>query len=386
MKRDSKALDIFKKLFDEFLNSEKTGGFILILATVVSLILSNSALGEKYINFWHQGSPDIVHWINDGLMTIFFLLIGLELEREIYVGELSSLKNASLPVFGALGGMLLPAIIFLSFNWNTDYRSGFGIPMATDIAFAIGAISLLGSRVPNSLKVFLTAFAVIDDLGAIILIALFYSSSLDWINLFAALAIFGVLLILNKSKVHNIPVYIIGGIIMWVFMLHSGIHPTITGVMLAFAIPFHDGGEQSPSYKIQHFLHKPVAFVILPLFALANTAIVISGSIQDSFSQPYIIGIILGLIIGKPVGIWLFARLGAKLKLCELPSDLRWKDIWGVGILGGIGFTMSIFITLRAFTDSQVIDYSKLAILIASLLAGIIGLIFLKLILKKTFL
>lgn len=383
MKRDSKALDIFKKLFDEFLNSEKTGGFILILATVVSLILSNSALGEKYINFWHQGSPDIVHWINDGLMTIFFLLIGLELEREIYVGELSSLKNASLPVFGALGGMLLPAIIFLSFNWNTDYRSGFGIPMATDIAFAIGAISLLGSRVPNSLKVFLTAFAVIDDLGAIILIALFYSSSLDWINLFAALAIFGVLLILNKSKVRNILVYIIGGIIMWVFMLHSGIHPTITGVMLAFAIPFHDGGEQSPSYKIQHFLHKPVAFIILPLFALANTAIVITGSIQDASTEPYIIGIMLGLIIGKPLGIWLFSRLGTKLKLCELPSDLRWKDIFGVGILGGIGFTMSIFITLRAFTDSQVIDYSKLAILIASLLAGIIGLIFLKLILKN---
>lgn len=386
MKRDSKALGIFKKLFDEFLNSEKTGGFILILATVVSLILSNSGLGEKYLNFWHQGSPDIVHWINDGLMTIFFLLIGLELEREIYVGELSSLKNASLPVFGALGGMLFPAIIFLSFNWTSGYRSGFGIPMATDIAFAIGAISLLGSKVPKSLKVFLTAFAVIDDLGAIILIALFYSSSLNWINLFAALAIFGALLILNKSKVHNIPVYIIGGIIMWVFMLNSGIHPTITGVMLAFAIPFHDGGEKSPSYIVQHFLHKPVAFIILPLFALANTAIVVNGSIQDAFTQPYIIGIMLGLIIGKPIGIWLFARLGTKFRLCELPADLRWSDIFGVGILGGIGFTMSIFITLRAFTDSQVTDYSKLAILISSLLAGIIGLIFLKLILKRTFL
>jgi len=383
-RRDLRAYLRFKSLFREFVNSERTGGLILVFATLVSLFLSNSPLGKEYIGFWKQGSPDIVHWINDGLMTIFFLLIGLELEREIYVGELSGLKKASLPVFGALGGMLFPAIIYLTLNWDTGYRSGFGIPMATDIAFAIGAISLLGSKVPKSLKIFLTAFAVIDDLGAIILIAMFYSTSLNWGNLLVALGIFGFLLLLNKSKVHNLLVYIAGGSLMWVFMLNSGIHPTITGVMLAFAIPFHDGGEKSPSYIIQHFLHKPVAFIILPLFALANTAVVINGGFQDAFTQPYILGIMLGLIVGKPVGIWLFSRLGAKLKLCELPSDLRWIDLFGVGVLGGIGFTMSIFITLRAFVESQVTDYSKLAILISSLFAGLMGLIFLKLILKKS--
>jgi NhaA family Na+:H+ antiporter len=383
MKKDRKALDVFLKLFNEFINSEKTGGFILIVATVTSLILSNSSFGEEYISFWHQGSPDIVHWINDGLMTVFFVLIGLELEREIYVGELSSLKNASLPLFGALGGMLCPAVIYLALNWNNGYGSGFGIPMATDIAFAIGAISLLGNKVPKSLKVFLTAFAVIDDLGAIILIALFYSSTLNWINLLFALVIFGFLLVLNKLKVFNIAVYIIGGIIMWVFMLNSGIHPTITGVMLAFAVPFHNGGEKSPSYIIQHFLHKPVAFLILPLFALANTAIVLTGSFREVFTQPYITGIMLGLILGKPFGIWLFSFLGTKLKLCNLPSDLKWVDILGAGILGGIGFTMSIFITLRAFTSSQVIDHSKLSILISSLFAGIMGFLFLKFVSKR---
>lgn len=325
----------------------------------------------------------MVHWINDGLMSIFFLLIGLELEREFYIGELSDIKNASLPVFGALGGMLFPAGLFLMLNLGSDNQAGFGIPMATDIAFAIGILSLLGNKIPKSLKVFLAAFAVIDDLGAIILIAIFYTTTLSISNMLIAFRIFGLMLILNRLKVHNLIPYIIGGIFMWYFMLNSGVHPTVTGVMLAFAIPFGDGGEKSPSFILQHLLHKPVAFLILPLFALANTAMAISRDWYLGLGKTYSLGIILGLLIGKPLGIWLFSFIGVKSKLCILPSDLNWKNIFGVGILGGIGFTMSIFITLRAFDNLEHVDNSKIAILVASLFVGIIGLIFLKLTLKK---
>ena len=290
-----------------------------------------------------------MHWINDGLMTIFFLLIGLELEREIYHGELSDIKNASLPIFGAIGGMLVPAGLFLLLNFGTDTQAGAGIPMATDIAFAIGILSLLGNRVPNSLKIFLTALAVMDDLGAIIVIAIFYTTSIAFINLFIALGVFGFLLILNRQKVHNLIPYLIGGVVMWYFMLHSGVHATITGVLLAFAIPFGNGGEKSPSYILQYFLHKPVAFFILPLFAVANTCISVGDSWQSSLGQTNSLGIMAGLVIGKPLGIWLFSFIGVGLGLCALPTDLKWKNIIGAGFLGGIGFTMSIFITLLAF-------------------------------------
>ena len=263
------------KIYNEFFNSEKAGGLILIFVTVISLGLANSAWQTGYINFWHidLGGHTIVHWINDGLMTIFFLLIGLELEREIYQGELSELKNASLPFFGALGGMLVPAGLFLLLNFGTETQAGAGIPMATDIAFAIGILSLLGNRVPASLKIFLTALAVIDDLGAIIIIAIFYTTSLAFTNLFIAFGIFGLLIILNRLKVYNLIPYLIGGVAMWYFMLHSGVHATITGVLLAFAIPFSNGGEKSPSYILEHFINKPVALFILPLFAVANTCI-----------------------------------------------------------------------------------------------------------------
>ena len=371
-------------IYNKFFNSEKSGGLILVFVTILSLSLANSTWQTGYINFWHYdvGGHTIVHWINDGLMTIFFLLIGLELEREIYHGELSDIKNASLPIFGAIGGMLVPAGLFLSLNFGTDTQAGAGIPMATDIAFAIGILSLLGKRVPPSLKIFLTALAVIDDLGAIIIIAIFYTTSLAFINLFIALGIFGFLLILNRLKIHNLIPYIIGGVAMWYFMLYSGVHATITGVLLAFAIPFGDGREKSPSYILQNMLHKPVAFIILPLFAIANTCIVVSGSWQNSLGHINSLGIIAGLVIGKPLGIWLFSLMGVGLGLCVLPNDLKWKNIVGVGFLGGIGFTMSIFITLLAFDNTDIINNSKISILIASLIAGLIGYVFLKLTLK----
>ncbi|MDZ4712657.1 MAG: Na+/H+ antiporter NhaA, partial [bacterium] len=256
------------KLFTEFFDSEKAGGLLLIFCTAVSLLLANSFLADNYLHLWHFqiAGESSVHWINDGLMTIFFLLIGLELEREIYQGELSDFKNALLPIVAAIGGMLVPAGLFLLFNFGTPTQAGAGIPMATDIAFAVGILSLLGNRVPASLKVLLIAIAIIDDLGAIILIAVFYTTSLAFTNLFIALGIFGLLLLLNRLKIHNLIPYLIGGIAMWYFMLHSGVHPTITGVLLAFAIPFGNGGEKSPSFILQHFLHKPVAFFILPLF------------------------------------------------------------------------------------------------------------------------
>ena len=371
-------------LFKEFFNSEKAGGLILVFVTVLSLVLANSAWQTSYINFWHfdLGGHSIVHWINDGLMTIFFLLIGLELERELYNGELSDVKSASLPIFAAIGGMLLPAGLFLLFNFGTDTQSGAGIPMATDIAFAIGILSLLGNRVPASLKIFLLAVAIVDDLGAIIIIAIFYTTSLVFTNLFIALGIWGLLIILNRLKVLNLIPYLIGGIAMWYFMLHSGVHATITGVLLALAIPFGKGGEKSPSFLLQHFLHKPVAFLILPLFAIANTCISIGDSWLSGLGQTNSLGIISGLIIGKPLGIWLFSFIGVSLGICALPSDLKWKNIIGAGFLAGIGFTMSIFITLLAFDNSVIVNDSKIAILIASFIAGSTGFIFLNLTLK----
>lgn len=375
------------KTFKAFFESEKAGGLLLLFVTILSLYLANSPFQTEYIAFWDTqfGHHSITHWINDGLMTIFFLLIGLELEREIYQGELSSIKNAALPIFGALGGMVVPAGIFLALNFGTLTQNGAGIPMATDIAFAIGILSLLGNRVPTSLKVFLTALAVIDDLGAIIVIAIFYTSTIAFVNLFIALGILGGLFILNRMKVHSLFPYLIGGVFMWYFMLNSGVHATITGVLLAFVIPFGDGGKKTSSYKIQHFLHKPVAFFILPLFAIANTCIAINSNWHEGLNHPNTIGIIAGLVIGKPLGIWLFSFLGVSLGICVLPKDLKWKTLIGAGMLGGIGFTMSIFITLLAFKNDgeEVITYSKIAILIASFIAGTAGFFWLKQTLKK---
>jgi len=370
------------KTFNAFFHSEKAGGIVLLFVTLISLFLANSLFQTQYISFWNTeiGHHSITHWINDGLMTIFFLLIGLELERELYDGELANIKNAILPIFGALGGMIVPAGIFLIMNYGTSTQNGAGIPMATDIAFAIGVLSLLGNRVPTSLKVFLTALAVIDDLGAIIVIAIFYTQTIAYDNLLIALAIMGFLFVLNRRKVHNLIPYLIGGAFMWYFMLNSGVHATITGVLLAFVIPFGDGGKQTASYQLQHFLHLPVAFFILPLFAVANTCIPIDSNWHEGLIHENSLGIILGLVVGKPLGIWLFSFLAVTFGICTLPKDLKWKNILGAGMLGGIGFTMSIFITLLAFKNDgeEIITYSKIAILIASFLSGTIGFLWLK--------
>lgn len=368
------------KLFVDFFESKKSGGLILLVCTVISLLLANSVFGDSYLHFWHTdvAGNTLEYWINDGLMTVFFLLIGLELEREMYIGELSDFKTALLPIFGALGGMLVPAGFYLYFNFGTSTQSGAGIPMATDIAFALGILSLLGKRAPVSLKIFLTALAVIDDLGAIVVIALFYTKTLFWTNLGIALGVFGVLLLLNRLKVKNTIPYLLGGIVMWYFMLHSGVHATITGVLLAFALPFGNGNKKSASYRMQHFLHKPVAFFILPIFALTNTAIRLNGNLGEILTEHYSIGIATGLIVGKPLGIFACSLLAVKMGFCRLPSDLNWKSICAVGFLGGIGFTMSIFVTLLAFEDTAIINNTKFVIILSSLVSGTLGYLALK--------
>jgi Na+:H+ antiporter, NhaA family len=371
--------------FKDFFDSEKSSGILLIICTVVSLLLANSILGPRYLSLWQMyvGGLSIEHWINDALMAIFFLLIGLELERELYNGELSNFKNALLPIVAAIGGICLPALIHFAFNSGTPTQAGIGIPMATDIAFALGVLALLGSRVPASLKVFLTALAVMDDLGAIIVIALFYTSQLSIAYLIGALAVFGLLVVLSRVlRVMSLVPYLIGGALMWFLMLKSGVHATIAGVLLAFAIPFSakEDDEESPSYRLEHFLHRPVAFIILPIFALANTGIIIGSGWAQNLTSANSAGIIGGLVLGKPLGIMLLSFLAVAIGICRLPLDLKWRHVFGAGLLGGIGFTMSIFITNLAFVgNTETINASKMAILMASLTAGAIGFLWLKL-------
>lgn len=379
-----KPENVLSKTFKKFFDSERSGGILLIFCTTLSLAVTNSPLGEAYLGFWQSslGPLTIEHWVNDALMAIFFLLIGLELERELHVGELSDFKNALLPIVAAIGGMLAPALIHLSLNIGTPTQAGFGIPMATDIAFAIGVLALLGNRIPASLKIFAVAYAVIDDLGAIVIIAVFYSAKLSIGYLASAFAVWALLLMLNRAfRVMSLIPYLIGGGLMWFFMLKSGIHATIAGVLLAFAIPFlpKDDDAKSPSYKLEHFLHKPVAFVILPIFALANTGVVVGSGWFESLSSANSVGIMAGLIVGKPLGVVLFCFVAVVSGLCRLPADIRWPQIVGAGMLGGIGFTMSIFIANLAFASSvATINGSKMAILLASLTAGIAAFLWLK--------
>ncbi len=373
------------KLFIGFFNSEKAAGIILIFCTAISLLLSNSSLSDGYLQIWHQ---DILHrpiefWINDGLMTVFFLLVGLEIEREIYIGELATLKDAMLPIIAAIGGMALPALIHLAFNYGTSTQGGFGIPMATDIAFTLGVLSLLGRSVPASLKVFLAALAIIDDLGAILIIAIFYSKNIIFLYLSGAGILFAIMIVLNRLKVYRIWFYLILGAFLWFCLYRGGIHPTVAGVLLAFAIPFGSGDEQSPSYFLQNRLHYIVAFGVLPLFALANTAIALPSSFGGVITSSNSTGIILGLTIGKPLGIFLFASAGITLGFCTLPQGLEKKHLWGAGMLAGIGFTMSIFITLLAFVDPSVVEISKIAVMFASFLAGLAGYMILRLTLRR---
>ena len=384
-------LVVQKKLsatFQRFFHSEKSSGILLILCTVISLTITNSPQGSDYLGFWQRplGGLSIELWINDALMAIFFLLIGLELERELYSGELSSFRNALFPLFAALGGVLTPALIHFSLNAGTPTQAGIGIPMATDIAFALGALALLGKRIPAALKVFVVAFAVIDDLCAILVIALFYTAKLSIGYLAAALAVWMMLIVLNrKFRIMALSPYLVGGTLMWLFMLKSGVHATIAGVMLAFAIPYSakDEDQHSPSHKLENILHKPVAFIILPIFALANTAVPIATHWMAGLGSSNSLGIIAGLVVGKPIGVTVFCFLLVASGISQLPKPLSWKHIFGAGILGGIGFTMSIFMTNLAFAGNiPTIDASKTAILLASLLAGGLGMLWLRAVCK----
>lgn len=374
---------IVSKLFQKFIHSQTSGGITLIFCTLFSLIVANSMFADSYQSLWHLDlfGHSFAHWINDGLMAIFFFLIGLELKREMLIGELSNVKKAILPIFAAVGGMLVPAGIFAALNYGTDTIHGFGIPMATDIAFAVAVITMLGKRVPMSLKVFLTALAVIDDLGAILVIALFYPNPelpFDITQFGIAMGVLALLFGLNRMKVNTIIPYIIGGIIVWWFMLHSGIHATIAGVLVAFTIPFNKDQSKSLCAKAEHFLHLPVAFIILPLFALANTAITIDGGGFSHFSFPLAAGIFLGLVVGKPIGVTLATFIAVKLGLSELPTAVNFKRVFGAGMLAGIGFTMSIFVSILAFKDPDYVNEAKLMILVASVAAAVFGFFYLK--------
>lgn len=375
--------------FQRFLASEQTSGACLLLATILALCVANSPLFEHYHTFLHLHvlGLSVEHWINDGLMAIFFLLIGLELERELYVGELSRFSHALLPILAAIGGMAMPALLHYLFNHGTPTQAGVGIPMATDIAFALAVLSLLGTRVPAALKVFLVAFAVMDDLGAAVMIALFYSAKINLVSLLVAVLVWGVLLVCNRSRVEVLWPYLLGGVIMWWFTLQSGVHATLAGIALAFAIPFTTTHvtRASPSYRLEHALHRPVGFVILPLFAFANTGVSCSlQALQSLHTEPNHLGILFGLVVGKPLGVMLACAIAIGLGWCALPQHTRWPHLLGAGMLGGIGFTMSIFITNLAFADlTAVINASKLAILCGSLISAGLGWLYLKSVLPR---
>ncbi|QMU30882.1 Na+/H+ antiporter NhaA [Adhaeribacter radiodurans] len=374
--------------FKKFIQSGSAGGFLLLAFLVLSLGIANSPLGQPFENLLAleigysssqvQLKYPILLWINDGLMAIFFLLVGLEIKRELVEGELSSFKQAALPVFAAIGGMLVPAAIYALLNGGTLTAKGWGIPMATDIAFAIGILSLLGNRVPLSLKVFLTALAIVDDLGAILVIAFFYSTEMHPVYLLYAAGVFALLLLFNRLGVKNIFLYLIPGLFMWYFVHHSGVHATIAGVLTAVTLPTTPDATESPLEKLEHALTNPVNFVIMPLFALANTNIRFEAGMLEGLSSNLGMGIVLGLVIGKPLGITLLSWLSVKLGISALPPDIKWVQLLGAGLLAGIGFTMSIFVALLSFDAPELQAEAKFSILVASLLAGVSGYLFLK--------
>lgn len=377
------AQKINNQSFTNFIKSESLGGFVLIFCVIISLIIANSFLADDFnqllaINFGTNIfnlhlKYSLFTWINDGLMAVFFLLIGLEIKREVIEGELATFKQAILPVMAALGGMFIPALIYFCFNSGTPTAAGWGIPMATDIAFAIAILGVLGKRVPLSLKIFLTALAIVDDLGAILVIAFFYSQQIQYNYLLYALGVFIVLLTFNRLNIKHLAFYILPGIVMWYFIHHSGIHATIAGVLTAVTVPTNNTAQKSPLEKLEHALGLPVNLIIMPIFALANTNIAFYPTMFKALAQPLSLGIICGLLIGKPLGITLFTWLAVKFKIAQLPQNCKWQQIIGVGILGGIGFTMSIFIALLSLPNLQSQMIAKFSILTASVLAGLVG-------------
>lgn len=414
----------------QFIRSESFGGILLFSMAVLAMIIANSALAHYYFELWHMefglaiGSYSLTmslhHWINDGLMALFFLLVGLEIKRELLVGELSSPRKAAFPMVAALGGMVVPASIFLAFTAGTPYTSGFGVPMATDIAFALGVLMLLGKRVPLPLKIFLTSLAVADDLGAIIVIALFYTADLNLGALLLAVAVIAGLLGMNRMGVKSMGWYLLLGLVLWFAVHESGIHATIAGVALAMTIPVHSKitsqeflkhldrhlehfseeekqrknvfltqrqqhiieeigssytSVQNPLTKLEHALHPLSSFLIMPLFAFANAGVALGG-VEQSVWHPVAFGVVLGLLVGKPVGIMGFLWLSEKLNILRKPDNMSWTHIFGAALLGGIGFTMSMFIANLGFTQAYIMDLAKLSIIVGSLIAGTIGAFF----------
>lgn len=380
------------KTLQRFFQNDAAGGICLIISAILAMLLANFHLtSSAYQTFLETAvevrigaldiSKNVLLWVNDALMAVFFLMVGLEVKREMVQGALATRRQAAFPVIAALGGMVLPALLYLAFNFSDPItRAGWAIPTATDIAFALGILALLGNRVPVALKVFLMALAIIDDLGAIIIIALFYTSSLSMLSLGVAVAAIAVLALLNTFNVRRTGIYILVGIILWTAVLKSGVHATLAGVILGFFIPLKEHNGRSPSQELEHVLHPWVAFLILPLFAFANAGVVLSGVSLGSLTSYLPLGIMAGLLIGKPLGISLFCWLALKLKLASLPVGTRFSDIMAIGMLCGIGFTMSIFITSLAFDEmhSEMITLSKLGILLGSLLSAVIGYYMLK--------
>ncbi|MCP4124789.1 MAG: Na+/H+ antiporter NhaA [Bacteroidetes bacterium] len=418
------------KPIQEFFKQESTSGIVLIISTIIALVIANSPWSQHYFEILHHEieitigegffslDKSVEVWINDFLMAIFFFLIGLEIKREIMGGELSSMKAASLPISAALGGMIVPALCYVALNINGE-MNGWATPMATDIAFTLGILTLMGKRVPISLKIFLTALAIVDDLGGVLVIALFYTEQIHMSSLLTAGGIFAALMLLNRLRVYKMPLYFVLGIALWLFVYQSGIHPTIAGVLLAISIParrrfndptifWHKLGvgiqlieqepinksqlfltesqsygidhiykassfAKSPVQRLEHLFHPFVAFVIMPLFALVNAGIPLKGDLIGALTGSVSLGIIAGLFIGKQIGITLFTWVAVKLKLGELPEDLNWKHIYGLACLAGVGFTMSLFISHLAFTDPVLIQQSKIGILAGSILSGIMG-------------
>jgi NhaA family Na+:H+ antiporter len=369
----------FLSPFRELLHDSRAIGILILVTSAISLVLANSVFANGYITFWlteiHLTDTlphSLQHWINDGLMSVFFFLAGLEIKRELTQGELASFKKSVLPVAGALGGMLFPAMIFLMLNNGTDFSKGWGIPMATDIAFSLGVASLMGSRAPVALKIFLTALAIIDDLGAIIAIAFFYTGSINFYCLAGGILIWIFLIFANRLKLTFTFINYIAGIALWLLIFNSGVHATVAGVLFAFTIP------NKIISKLEHQLHNPVQFFIIPLFVLANTAIALPTGFMNHLAGQLSLGILAGLLIGKPLGIISFCYAAVKFKFGELPLGVTWKHMIGLGLLAAIGFTMSIFIAMLAFDDPILQDQSKTAVIAASLLAIIFSWIWFK--------
>ncbi len=421
--------------FQNFIHTEASGGILLFIATVVALIWANSAWSSDYFDFWHTEvtiqlgqygmSMTLVHWINDGLMAIFFFVVGLEIKREFLVGELSSFRQALLPIAAAVGGAVLPALLYLALNAGGEGARGWGVPMATDIAFALGVLAILGSRVPTGLKVFLTALAIVDDILAVLVIALFYSDSINLQYLLLGLAIIAVLFIANKAGIRLTVVYAVLGLVVWVAFIESGVHATVAGVLLAMTIPSRTridsdefiersrnaiadfekasefGGKnmltnkghlsalhelevvsdhaQAPMQKLEENLHPWVAFLIVPIFALANAGVSIGDNLDDALTSPISLGIVVGLFFGKQIGITLVSWLLVRAGYSSLPEGVGWRHIYGAACLAGIGFTMSLFIADLAFLDEENLALAKIGILGASIIAGATGFLLLRL-------